>query len=210
LIDNNLITTARDTFNAVEVEYVAKADQAFGDASGSKRPNPSNFYTTGSLKLKCNEYLREDYCRWFYTRERNCEEKNYAQRYATGHLFRHLKDLYTGEILITGEPALKPYDVVYLYDSYNDMCGPLEVEQVTHIFSQETGFVTSIVPDLVVQTNEYMSMALIDSLATYFGATWLGYQKDRFGSGTPNGLDAGDLPWTGVGGPGRRPFIQTA
>ena len=107
----------------------------------------------------------------------------------------------SGEILITGEPALKPYDVVFLYDSYNDMCGPLEVEQVTHIFSQETGFVTSIVPDLVVQTNEYMSMTLIDSLATYFGATWLGYRKDRFGRGTPNALDAGDLPWTGVGGP---------
>jgi hypothetical protein len=33
-------------------------------------------------------------------------------------------------------------------DSYNDMAGPIEVEQVTHIFSQETGFVTVIVPDL--------------------------------------------------------------
>ena len=25
-------------------------------------------------------------------------------------------------------------------DAYNDMAGPIEVEQVTHIFSQETGF----------------------------------------------------------------------
>ncbi len=64
---------------------------------------------------------------------------------------------------ITGEPQLKPYDVVYLYDSYNDVSGPIEVEQVTHIFSQETGFVTSIIPDLCVQTNKYASASLINA-----------------------------------------------
>jgi hypothetical protein len=33
---------------------------------------------------------------------------------------------------------------VFLFDPYNDMGGPVEVEQVTHIFFQETGFVTVI------------------------------------------------------------------
>jgi hypothetical protein len=99
---------------------------------------------------------------------------------------------------LTGEPAMKPYDQVFLYDSYNDMSGPIEVEQVTHIFSQETGFITVITPDLVVQTNEYLSMSLVDSMATYFGSVWLGYQKKRFGSGQVGSLELGDLPWTGV------------
>ena len=84
-----------------------------------------------------------------------------------GYLYKHLKDL------ITGEPQLKPYDAVFLYDSYNDVSGPIEVEQVTHIFSQETGFVTSIVPDLCVQTNEYASASLIDAVGMYFGGLWL-------------------------------------
>ena len=78
------------------------------------------------------------------------------------------------------------------------MSGPLEVEQVTHIFSQETGFITVITPDLVVQTNEYLSMSLVDSLATYFGSVWLGYQKKQFASGQVGSLELGDLPWTGV------------
>ncbi|MFZ2088107.1 MAG: hypothetical protein WAU47_05995 [Desulfobaccales bacterium] len=43
---------------------------------------------------------------------------------------------------------MKPYDQVFLFDSYNDMAGPVEVEQVRNIFSQETGFVTVITPDL--------------------------------------------------------------
>ena len=49
---------------------------------------------------------------------------------------------------------MKPYDQCFMYDSYNDMAGPIEVEQVTNIFSSETGFVTCIVPDLVVQQRD--------------------------------------------------------
>ena len=105
-------------------------------------PNPSSFFTNYTYKQKANEAIREDYCRWFSTRERNCEGEAYALRYAQSYLCKHLKDLYSGELIITGEPAIKPYDQVFLYDSYNDMAGPFEVEQVTHIFCQETGFVT--------------------------------------------------------------------
>jgi len=74
------------------------------------QPRPSSFFTTHTLPVKCNESLRDDYCRWFSIRERNCEGPLWAERYAHGYLFRCLKDLYQGEIVITGEPAMKPYD----------------------------------------------------------------------------------------------------
>ena len=142
LIDNGIITSARDTFNAVDIAYVKNATDAF--PSGSGAPSPSAFYTTDNKKVKCNEAIREDFCRYFSTRERNCEGPWFAERYAYSYLFRSLKDLYSGEIVITGEPEIKPYDQIFLYDTYNDLTGPIEVEQVTHIFSQETGFVTVI------------------------------------------------------------------
>jgi hypothetical protein len=147
IIDNGIITSARDTFNAVEVAYVDDATQAFPDTYGGA-PDPSAFYTTFTKPVKCNEAVREDYCRWFSTRERNCEGSLWAERCAQSYLSRCLKDLYQGEIVITGEPAMKPYDQVFVFDSYNDMFGPIEVEQVVHIFSAETGFVTVITPDL--------------------------------------------------------------
>jgi hypothetical protein len=141
LIDNGIITSARDTFNAVEIAYVKDARSAMPN----RAPDPSNFYTTDTVKVKCNEAIREDFCRYFSTRERNCEGDWFAERYAYSYLFRCLKDLYQGEIVITGEPSsMKPYDQIFLFDSYNDMAGPIEVEQVTHIFSQETGFVCRI------------------------------------------------------------------
>ncbi len=116
LISNGIITSARDTFNAVEIDYVTNASYAF-DNSRSGQPHPSAFFTTGSLKMKANDAIREDYCRWFNSRERNCEGPDMANRYAVGYLFRHLKDLYSGELVITGTPEIKPYDVVYLYDA---------------------------------------------------------------------------------------------
>ena len=128
----------------MEIAYVYDAREAFPKGNGA--PDPSAFYTVNTLKTKCNEALREDFCRYLNTRERNCEGSDWAYRYAQSYLFKCLKDLYQGEIVITGEPAMKPYDQVFLYDAYNDMAGPIEVEQVTHIFSQETGFVTVIVP----------------------------------------------------------------
>jgi hypothetical protein len=196
LIDNGIITSGRDTFNAVEIAYVRDAKAAFSKGQGS--PDPSAFYTTDTVKVKCNEALREDFCRYFSTRERNCEGDYFAERYAYSYLFKSLKDLYSGEIVITGEPSMKPYDQVFLFDTYNDMAGPIEVEQVTHIFSQETGFVTVITPDLVVQCNEIASMALTDALMAYFTATWVGYNKSAFNSGQVNAMDLGDLSWTGM------------
>jgi hypothetical protein len=196
LIDNGIVTSARDTFNAVEVAFVEDAKTAMPTTGGS--PDPSNFYTSGEMRVKCNESLREDYCRWFSTRERNCEGDLLAQRYATGYLFKGLKDLYQGEIVITGEPAIKPYDAIVLYDSYNDIAGPIEVEQVTHIFSSETGFISVITPDLVVQCNEIASMGILDAVTTVFTRQWFGYQKPGFNSGLSGAVDLGDLAWAGM------------
>ncbi len=94
---------------------------------------------------------------------------------------------------------MKPYDQCFLHDSYNDMHGVFEVEQVTHIFSSETGFVTCIVPDLVVQCNELASMAMTDALGAYFMGSWLGHQKDAFNSGKVNSVELADMAWGGEG-----------
>jgi hypothetical protein len=84
---------------------------------------------------------------------------------------------------------MKPYDQVFLSDTYNDMAGAVEVEQVTHIFSQETGFVTVITPDLVVQCNEMASMAMEDALMAYLTSTWIGYNQPAFNSGQLGAVD---------------------
>lgn len=64
-------------------------------------------------------------------------------------LLETVKDMYTGELIVIGDPTVKPHDRIYLYDTYEDMQGLMGVEQVVHTFSADMGFVTSITPDCI-------------------------------------------------------------
>ena len=88
-----------------------------------------------------------------------------ARRVGLAHLKESLKDIYTGEILITGNADIRPHDIVYLADVYERMYGMFEVEQVVHHFTSELGFVTSITPNALVTVNDP---------AKWFMSSWIG------------------------------------
>lgn len=77
-----------------------------------------------------------------------------AKRIALWHLKEGLKDIYQGEITILGDASIRPYDLVYMADTYERMYGFFEVEQVVHHFTPETGFITSITPNACVTIND--------------------------------------------------------
>lgn len=73
-----------------------------------------------------------------------------AHNYATACLVAFLKDMYKGPLVVIGDPTVKPHDPCYLFDQYRQMHGLFQVKEVAHHMSQETGFITSIVPDCCV------------------------------------------------------------
>ncbi len=73
-----------------------------------------------------------------------------ANNVATSALVNSLKDMYKGSFTVLGDPAAKPFDECYLFDTYTEMAGNLEFEAVTHSMSKETGFVTNIIPDACI------------------------------------------------------------
>jgi hypothetical protein len=77
-----------------------------------------------------------------------------AKRVALSHLKENVKDIYGGELLIIGNPDIRPHDIVYIADVYERMYGLFEVEQVIHHFTSELGFVTSITPNALVTVND--------------------------------------------------------
>lgn len=77
-----------------------------------------------------------------------------AKRIGLAHLKENIKDIYGGELLIIGNPDIRPHDLVYLADVYERMYGIFEVEQVVHHFTSELGFVTSITPNALVTVND--------------------------------------------------------
>lgn len=59
------------------------------------------------------------------------------------------KDMYQGSLIVMGDPTVKPYDRITMYDSYNDMVGQVLVRDVTHILNAQTGFTTTINVDAI-------------------------------------------------------------
>jgi hypothetical protein len=73
----------------------------------------------------------------------------------------YMKDMYQGEVLVIGDPGVKPYDAMYVADSVNEMFGACYVKQVVHQFSLDTGFVTSVSPDCAVGVIESEELDLL-------------------------------------------------
>lgn len=87
-----------------------------------------------------------------------------AKRVALSHLKKSLQDIYKGEVTVIGDASIRPHDLVYLGDTYSRMYGFVEVEQVVHHFTPETGFITSITPNAAVTINDPARFSFMSQL----------------------------------------------
>jgi hypothetical protein len=77
--------------------------------------------------------------------------------YSQSFLREELGKMYRGELVLRGIPEIEPMDVLLITDPSTGMMGPIEVETVTHIMNNESGFITVIKPRAVVAVNEAAS-----------------------------------------------------
>ena len=77
--------------------------------------------------------------------------KELARRMTISALKDSVKDMYQGQICILGSPAIKPFDRIELVDIVESMNGAFECESVIQSLNAETGFTTTIVPDVIVR-----------------------------------------------------------
>lgn len=100
----------------------------------------------------------------------NSSDEVSSKRVALWHLRESLKDIYGGELTILGDAGIRPFDLVYLSDVYERMYGFFEVEAVTHHFTPETGFITSVVPNALVSVNDPARWTMTGYLDSRFAA----------------------------------------
>ncbi len=88
------------------------------------------------------------------------DNESIAFRITARALKDSVKEMYQGELITIGDPSVKPYDVMYLSDVYENMQGGCEVEAVTHILNSQTGFTSSIYVDPMIDIdNRYYQVA---------------------------------------------------
>lgn len=164
ILKNNIRTSKDGVFNEIEVLYFDDENKIQEQDSDSLLEYINQLVHKGAATEACklDDNLPEKHIR-SYTREfPSCITRDMAKRYIQGLFARHLRDAYKGELIVLGEPTLKPYDIAFLSDTSIDMHGPIEVEAVTHIFNRDNGFISIITPDLCVDINDYYSATVFD------------------------------------------------
>jgi hypothetical protein len=155
IISNSLRVDASKVVNQVSVTF--KSDYA-RSMSGSE----SDEIIT---KIKAIPYIKENMINEKGISYSNCKGLANASRYGMSELINSAKQMYSGEILVVGNPEIRTDDICIINDDYLNMHGLIEVEAVTHMFSFENGFVTEIIPNAVAYgKDKYLSNMISGSL----------------------------------------------
>jgi hypothetical protein len=177
---NNIRASKKGTFNAVNLQYGG------GDV----------------YNLKADDSIPDELTRVQSFRYPSCNSEVFARRYCIGLLNRHLKDIYKGEIVVTGMDV-DPLDFIYLHDDRLGMYGPAEIEQVVDTFTAETGWITEITPDLITGTNEYSTGSTAAARSAVLGTLGQRYMAKPINTPFTAGLavtTAGGVAGAAVGG----------
>jgi murein DD-endopeptidase MepM/ murein hydrolase activator NlpD len=155
IVANNIRAKSSNVFNTTTINYAASEDDTEkGDAANGPKISSNEELTMKLDPLIPDEFVREA----VYTYP-NCQGENMAVRYAVSHLQKSCWAIYQGDLVILGNPSIKPYDIVFIHDEYSDMYGPVQVRRITHMFDYEHGFISIITPDLLTTTTEGVALS---------------------------------------------------
>ena len=105
----------------------------------------------GGIDIPFITYFSEE---WNMDAETNKVNKSLAERVTMNALRESVMGMYVGEICVIGDPSVKPYDRISINDTYEDMVGQMEVEGVVYSMNAQTGFTTTIYPDVIVRSED--------------------------------------------------------
>ena len=109
--------------------------------------------------------------RWSTDVDDDKVNKQLARKITTNVLRESVKDMYTGSLCVIGDPSVKPYDRFDIIDTYEDMSGQMEVETVVFSMNSDTGFTTTITPDLIVRAVDCNQETSYQNITGHFVAT---------------------------------------
>jgi intein/homing endonuclease len=113
ILRNNIRTNVDGTYNEVEVLYFENENDIEEDEAVDLAENiqAMSLGAKGMLACKLDENIPEAYIRSYREEFPSCITEDMARRYVQGLFCRTLRDCYRGELVVLGEPTLKPYDV---------------------------------------------------------------------------------------------------
>jgi hypothetical protein len=186
IVANNIRADAKDIANTIAVIY-PKVSVKNSLVSGVTVSQDKETFI-----LKLDNALPAEEIRTQFGEFPNVINEELAKRYSLSLLCQNLKDIYKGDLVVIGDPTIKPYDIAYLADEYSDMVGPVEVEQVIHSMNRDTGYLCEITPDMFVVAAEWSLLGCTEAL----GVIAEGVLKQVWGKDVVNANKSVFSPWT--------------
>ena len=84
----------------------------------------------------------------------NMNNKSIAWRMTASALKDSMKEMYAGDMVLLGDPTIKPHDRMYIHDEYEGISGQCTAKEVVHSMSVENGFTTTVSPDLICSVDD--------------------------------------------------------
>ncbi|HDR7632484.1 TPA: nuclease [Bacillus mycoides] len=145
IIENNIKASEDNVFTNVIVNYDGKQTPVLYADADIRYDKQKTRVVEADIVAKFGD---------FYTSE------VMATHFGHSTLRDSMKDMYKGNLLVLGDPTAKPHDMMYINDEINDLQGNALIKSVTHHFSMETGFITSIEPDLLVVNDDQVILEM--------------------------------------------------
>lgn len=158
ILHNSIASSGHNTFNTVTLQYSDDGPEFDEDTA------QLNFNDPETLTLKADAGIPDEQMREMFAQYPNCNGDEMAKLYGVSLLYNSLKEAYGGSLVLVGNPRIKPMNIIYIFDEYSDMYGPIEVEKVVHKFSQKSGFITEVTPDLCVHVNQESTLSTQDAM----------------------------------------------
>ena len=173
IISNSISASSRNTFNTVIVRYNSKGlvelpQGPIWHPSGLVNKMIIKRQTANRKKdsyiVKLNPSMEDHEIDAEQISFPNCNGEGLAHRYGLATLCKGLAAMYQGELVTMSTTRIKPHDLCFILDEYNDMAGPIIVKEVTTTISPMHGMIDTIVPEAFVTTNEISSKCILDGL----------------------------------------------
>jgi hypothetical protein len=168
IIKNGIIATKEQMANTVIVKYT---DDVTSEEAGDRVFVPADA-ADQSWELMVDENIVPSEKKVRIITEVNIESEDKAELAAYANLAQALRPMYRGQLILRGDEAIEPYDIVWITDRYENMHGPVEAERVLTHFTPDTGFTTTIIPELVaipMSSSSWMD-AMVNGMTNSLGS----------------------------------------
>ena len=130
--------------------------------------DPEDFgYGENIFDMKANGGLKGSLTKFGYINDNSISSVGMAIKTAQGYLLEELEKMYSGAIIITGNPDVQPGDYAFIQDDLRNMSGVIKCREVQHVFTEYDGYITIITPGMFVEPSTHMYSNLYMKLGIF-------------------------------------------